>query len=203
MLLAAVGVGVAGVVLLAAGLWLAGGLVLLAAVVVLASRALDVSLGFDRRRAGYALADLRGRAAATREAVAARSRAQLELFRARRELAELEGERGRLFHDLGAAVYGGDETGIKAARTAIGAVLERIAAKEDEIETLMRETNERIQRAQAPVQPTERMAAPDPARVPDPWPPPDEGGVPDPAPTPGPGDPTPGPDEPAPPKLER
>jgi hypothetical protein len=41
---------------------------------------------------------------------------------------------------------------------------------------------------------------PEPARVPEPWPPPDEGDLPDPAPTPAPGEPIPGPAEPSPPQ---
>lgn len=47
---------------------------------------------------------------------------------------------------------------------------------------------------------TQMESPPEPARVPEPWPPPDEGDLPDPAPTPGPGEPTPGPEEPSPPQ---
>ena len=47
---------------------------------------------------------------------------------------------------------------------------------------------------------TQMEIPPEPARVPEPWPPPDEGDLPDPAPTPGPGEPTPGPEEPSPPQ---
>ena len=46
---------------------------------------------------------------------------------------------------------------------------------------------------------------PEPARVPEPWPPPDEGDLPDPAPTPTPGEPmpAPAPGEPVPPTAEK
>ena len=84
-----------------------------------------------------------------------RSREQIDLFRARRELADLEAERDRLFRDLGAAAYGADERGVEAARTAVEPLLARIAAKEAEIETLRREAETRVARAQAPVRPTE------------------------------------------------
>ena len=50
------------------------------------------------------------------------------------------------------------------------------------------------------VTPTDSLEVPpEPARVPEPWPPPDEGDLPGP-PTPSPGEPTPGPEEPAPPR---
>ena len=111
----------------------------------------------ERRRAAWAFRDLRGRAAATREAVAARSREQIDLFRARRELAELESERDRLFRELGASVHAGDETGTNAARTALAPVLERLAAKEAEIEELRRGAEERVARAQANVRPTQKL----------------------------------------------
>ena len=168
---------------------------------LVAAVAMLVRTQLDQRSARRALAVLRIRAAATREAMAARSREQVELFRARRELAELEADRNRLFRDLGYAVYVEDETGIKAARTALHSVIERIAAKEAEIETLRRQTEERVQHARAEARPTERLETPftEPARVPEPWPPPDEGDLPGP-PTPSPGEPTPGPEEPAPPQ---
>jgi hypothetical protein len=85
----------------------------------------------------------------------------VELFRARRELADLEAERARLFHELGAATYAGDDGAADAARAALDAVSERLQLKEDEIETLRRETEERLERAQAPVRPTEPLETPD------------------------------------------
>ena len=153
----------------------------------------------DSRVAGRELADLRGRVAATRESVALRSRGQMGVFRARRELAELHIERDRIFRQLGEAVYSEDEEGMKAARSAVDDVAGRIRDKEAEIETLIRETEALIQRVQAPVQETVKLEAPpEPARVPEPWPPPDEGDIPEPS-QPSPGEPTPGPEEPAPP----
>ena len=119
---------------------------------------------YRRRRAAWAFGDLRVRAAATRKAMAARSREQIDIFRARRELAELEADRDRLFRDLGAAAYASDEVAARAARTALDAVVERLAAKEAEIETLREEAEERVARAQAHVRPAQEARADEPPR---------------------------------------
>ena len=148
---------VGGLVLALGGDWAWGLVSVLAGVVVFVTRD-----DLNRRRAAWAFGDLRVRAAATREAVAARSREQIELFRARRELAELEAERDRLLRDLGAATYRDDEGAARAARIALEPVEERITAKEAEIETLREEAEERSARAHSPVRPTERHAADEP-----------------------------------------
>jgi hypothetical protein len=187
-------VGIGGIILLAGAVWAWGVVALLAAAVLFL-----FDQFVDRRVAARALAELRGRFAATRESVALRSRGQMGVFRARRELAELHIEKDRSLRELGEAVYSEDDKGMKAARTAVDAVGGRIREKEAEIETLIRETEAKIQRVQAPVQETLKLEAPpEPARVPEPWPPPDEGDIPEP-PQPAPGEPTPGPEEPAPP----
>jgi len=150
----------------------------------------------ERRAAKYALLGFRERFLATRASLAARSRGQLELFRARRERAELEAERSRGLHRLGHTVFYGDKAGTKSAKADVEAIVERISKKEAEIDTLIRQTGERVQRAQAGVKPTERIEAeqpPEPARIPEPWPPPDEGDPPTPFP-----DPEPSPAEPPP-----
>lgn len=177
------------IILLASGTWAWGVVVLLVAVILLL---------VWRRNGLPSLQLVRERAQAVGETVALRSRGQIEVFRARRELAELAAERGGLFRELGRAVFENDETGTTEARSALEAVAERIREKEAEIETLIRQTEERVQRAQAPIAPTERMEMPpEPARVPEPWPPPDEGDIPPPAPPePSPGEPTPAPEHP-------
>lgn len=187
-------VGIGGIILLAGAVWSWGVVALLGAAVLFL-----FDQFVDRRVAARRLADLHGRLVATRESVALRSRGQMGVFRARRELAELHIEQDRIFRQLGEAVYSENEKGMKAARTAVDAVVGRIRDKEAEIETLIRETEVLIQRVQAPVQETVKLEAPpEPARVPEPWPPPDEGDIPEP-PQPSPGEPTPGPEEPAPP----
>lgn len=187
-------VGIGGIILLAGAVWAWGVVALLGAAVLFL-----FDQFVDRRVAARGLADLRGSLVATRESVALRSRGQMGVFRARRELAELHIEKDRIFRQLGEAVYSENERGMKAARTAVDAVVGRIRDKEAEIETLIRETEVLIQRVQAPVQETVKLEAPpEPARVPEPWPPPDEGDIPEP-PQPSPDEPTPGPEEPAPP----
>jgi hypothetical protein len=193
-------VAIGGIILLAGGVWAWGLVVLLAAVILFLSQR-----EAERRAAKYALAGLRERLFASRAALAARSRGQLELFRARRERAEFEAERHRTLHQLGHAVFYGDKAGTKAAKAAVEAVVERINEKEAEIEALIRQTDERVQRAQAGVKPTERIEAeqpPEPVRIPEPWPPPDEADRPEPFPTPDPGEPTPEPQEPSTPQSK-
>jgi hypothetical protein len=184
--------------------------VALGLVVLLLAGIVFVSLREAKRRAvRLTLSALFARLSAQRGVVSARSRGQLELFRVRRDLAELQAERARGYADLGRAVFERDETGIDRATNALDGIVERIEQKEAEIETLMREMDERVRRAQAGVVPTEELASespPEPARIPEPWPPPDEGEPPEPAripepsppeiPEPSPGQPAPDPSHP-------
>lgn len=177
------------VFLFAAGIWAWGIVALLAALVVfLASRA------EERRAARYALEGLGARFSASKDSITARSRGQIELFRARRERADLEGERTRALQRLGDAVFYEGESGIESSRAAVQEVVDRIATKEAEIQTLIERTEDRVQRAQAGVRQTEKLESPpEPARIPEPWPPPDEADPPQPAEVP-----EPSPDQPAP-----
>jgi hypothetical protein len=196
VMIVAILVWVGAIILLAGGVWAWGVVAFLAGgILVLSQREAE------RRAAKHALADMRERVVATRAALAARSRGHLEIFRARRELAELVAERSRGLHRLGAAVFSGDKAGTKAAKADVQAVVDRINEKEAEIETLIQQIEERVNRAQVAVRPTERIHAeqpPEPARIPEPWPPPDEGDppAPAPAPDPSPADPPPAPEHP-------
>jgi predicted nucleic acid-binding Zn ribbon protein len=167
------------VVLLVLTLWAWALVCLLAAVVIVLARSYIVD-----RRWQPLVTNARARFSVTRERWAARSREQVEVFRARRELADLEGERNQLLRDLGTAVYAGDEAGTEAARAALDTVVAKIEAKEGEIATLRQETQERVERAQAEIRPTQVMEVPEPAQVPEPWPPPDEADMPEPDPQP-------------------
>jgi hypothetical protein len=196
-------VAIGAVILLAGGLW-AWGLVALfgAGILFLSQREAE------RQAARYALAGFRERVAATHSALAARSRGQLELFRARRERAELEAERGRALYQLGHAVFYRDKAGTKSAKESVQGVVDRIQEKEAEIEALIRQTDERVQRAQAGMKATERIQAeqpPEPPRIPEPWPPPDEGTppTPEPVPEPSPDDPVPAPEHPPMPETKK
>jgi outer membrane biosynthesis protein TonB len=170
------------IVLLAAGVWAWGVVAFLAAAVLFLTQR-----EAERRGAKHALLGVRERFFAIRAAVAARSRGQLDLFRARRERAELEAEKGRALHRLGHTVFYGDKAGTKSAKAEVQAVVDRIAEKEAEIETLIRHIDARVRRAQVNVKPTEQIKAeqpPEPARIPEPWPPPDEADRPEPTPPP-------------------
>jgi zinc-ribbon domain len=201
LVLVAVLIGVGAAILFVGGEWVWGlVMLLLAAVVFLAGRETD------RRAARRQLVAFGARFSAHRGVFSARSRGQLELFRARREMAELEAQRGRWYADLGRAVFEEDEAGSEAAKNALGGLSERIQAKEAEIHTLIEQTDERVRRAQAGVAPTEKMEAPpEPVRIPEPWPPPDEGDPPEPArvPEPTPDTPPPEPERPPTPQGKR
>jgi signal transduction histidine kinase len=190
-----------GIILLVGGQWAWGlAALLLAGIVVLAQREVE------RRTARATFAAVRERVTARRDVWSARSRGQLEVFRARRDLAELEAQRGRGFHDLGRAVFEADETGMEAAKTALAELTERLEAKEAEIQMLVQQIEERVRRVQAGVQATDKMEQPpEPVRVPEPWPPPDEGTPPAPAPVPepSPADPAPEPEHPPTPQSKR
>ncbi len=202
-MIAAIAIWIGAIILLAGGVWAWGVVAFLAgAILVLSQREAE------RRAARYALAGFRERLVATRAAVAARSRGHLEIFRARRDLAELEAERNRRLHGLGHAVFFGDKSGTKAARETVRTVVDRISEKEAEIETLIRQINESVHRAEVSVRPTERISAeqpPEPARIPEPWPPPDEGDPPAPVPVPepSPAEPPPAPEHPPMPQSKR
>jgi hypothetical protein len=195
-------VAVGGIILLAGGAWAWGLVVLLVAAVLFLSQR-----EAERRAARRALGNFRARFSATRDAVAARSRGQLDLFRARRERAELEAERARGFQRLGQAVFYEDKKGIKSVRAELDDVAERITQKEGEIDTMLKNIERRVQRAQAGGSPTERLETipPEPVRVPEPWPPPDEGSPPAPAPQPepSPAEPPPKPEHPPTPETRK
>ena len=148
-----------------------------------------------RRATGAAVA----RVSAQRRVVGARSRGQIELFRLRRELAELQTERSRAYQELGRATHESDADGASRATAQVDDVTARIATKEAEVEALLGDMEQRVRQAQAEVTPTNRLEAPpEPARVPEPFPPPDEGNPPEPAhvPEPSPDDPVPEPEPP-------
>jgi hypothetical protein len=202
----------AGIVLAGIGVVLLGAQVWLWAAVALALGALVFLLRWEagRRRTGAAIARL----SAHRRVVGARSRGQIELFRLRRELAELQAERNRSFQELGRATHSGDAHAARAATTHVDDVGARILGLEGAISALVKEMEERVRRAQAEVTPTERLEAPpEPARVPEPFPPPDEGTPPEPArvpepfpepvPEPSPDDPPPEPEHPPTPETKR
>jgi outer membrane biosynthesis protein TonB len=119
------------------------------------------------------------------ESVAIHSTARVELFRLRRELADLLAERAESARILGESVYAGDEEGTETARARMAALDGQVTAKEEEMERTAAEATERIQRAQLQVQPTQiEPPAPSPDPFPEPSPPPQPVPVPEPTPEP-------------------
>ncbi|HWM14847.1 MAG TPA: zinc-ribbon domain-containing protein [Gaiellaceae bacterium] len=206
----------AGIVLLGAQVWIWG------IVLLLAAGAIFLVQRETERRAGRAvLGNVRTRLAAHRELVSARSRGQIDLFRLRRELAELQAEQSRGYHELGRAGYVRDRDAVQAAREHLDDVNERLAAKEAEVQVLLGEMQERVRRVQAQAAPTQALSAQEPPLVPEPYPPPDEGTPPEPprlpeptpdpvpepspepVPEPFPGEPAPEPERGPPPQTRR
>lgn len=204
-LLAGLALAIGGVVLLALQAWLWAFLALGVGAAIFIFR---VEAG--RRATGAAV----GRLSAHRRVVRARSHGQLELFRLRRELAELQAERNRGYQDLGRATHEGDPARAQAATARVEEVAARIVALEAEIATLLQAMEQRVRQAHSgTTSPTRGEAPPEPARVPEPFPPPDEGTppaparvpepYPEPVPEPAPDDPPPEPEQPPAPETTR
>ena len=120
------------------------------------------------------LGGLRARAGSAVEILTAHSTGRMELFRLRRELGDLMAARAETMRLLGEAVYGGDEEATETGRARAAELDEHIAAKEAEMAQIAAAAEERIQRAQLQLQPTEVLPEPEPGPMP----------VPEPAPVP-------------------
>jgi membrane-bound ClpP family serine protease len=147
---------VVAVVLLVLSAWVAG-LVLLGLALLFAAGFLEAG----RRKPDTAIVtasigavdSARARAGYTAQAFLTRSSARKEIFRRRSEAMRIEGERGKLLGQLGAAAYAGEDGA--AAREAIAALDERIAVLEREASEIAAGAQERVQAARRQVQPTE------------------------------------------------
>jgi hypothetical protein len=137
------------------------------------SRASAGAVSAVRARAGYAV-----------ETVAAHSSARVELFRLRRELAELLAQRAEFARALGEAVYADDPEATESARSRMAELDELITAKEEQMQQTAAGAMERIQQAQLQVQPT-MVETPEPPS-PEPFPAPSEPPAPEPIPEPSP-----------------
>ena len=119
------------------------------------------------------------------ESVTVHSTARVELYRLRRELADLLAQRAECARLLGEAVYAGDEEGTETARGQMAELDGLVSAKEEEMERTAAGAMERIQRAQLQVQPTQvEPPAPSPDPFPEPSPAPQPVPVPEPTPEP-------------------
>lgn len=201
----------AAIVLFVAGKTIAGALLLAAAALfsvlfVGASKRLPENA--VARVGRRVFATVRDRTGFAVEAVSVHSTTRVELFRLRRELSELAAERAEAARAFGEAVYVGAEDEIEAGRNRMSELEQAFADKEREMTTVTAAANERIQRAQLQVQPTEVV---EPPQVPEPMPapsePPQPVTVPEPSPVPSePSVPVPSPEpspEPSPPQPEQ
>jgi hypothetical protein len=155
--------------------------------------------GVVARSTAEALDGFRARAGVAADSLATRGRAARRLLALRRELQRMGTLRSRLLFELGAAVYRGDDQGTERARGQVRELDELAALREAEMEAVMAQTQERLERRRLEVQPTEMVELPDPpdspgegaprgpAVIPEPYPPPDEGNPPEPAVIPEPG----------------
>jgi len=107
--------------------------------------------------------------------------------------------RARVLFELGDAVYRADDQGTERARGQVRELDELAARREAEMQAVMEQTQDRLDRRRLEVQPTEMVELPKPpgqpeegdpgvpAVIPEPYPPPDEGDPPEPAVIPEPG----------------
>jgi hypothetical protein len=141
----------------------------------------------------------RARAGVAADSLATRGRAAKRLIAVRRELQRMGVLRARLLFELGDAVYRGDEQGTDRARGQLGELDGLAALREAEMQTIVEQTQERLERRRLEIRPTEMVELPEqpgqprendpgvPAVIPEPYPPPDEGNPPEPAVIPEPG----------------
>jgi len=175
------------------------GALILAAFVSLTRRLPADAAGLARAPLA-ALDAVRARAGAAVETVAAHGTARIELASLRHEVGELAAERGHRLRELGEAVYEGNRAATKELKERLEELDKGIQAKEAEMTKVAMEAQERIGRAKLSAQPTRIVpkdeespeGVPEPAQVPEPFPPPDEGEPPQPARIP---EPFPPPDE--------
>jgi hypothetical protein len=217
LVLAAAALAIA-IYLLVTGSWPVGlillGLGLLLLVLFLeAARRSSAPSAAVARSTGKALGGVRARAGVAASSVATRGQATGRVIVLRREVQRLGIVRRRLLLEFGEAVYRGDDRAAQNAREQVKELDELAAQREEEVRAVVADAQERIQQRRLEVRPTEMVevpevpeqpspgepVTPEPARIPEPYPPPDEGSPPQPAIIPEPGPaviPEPGPDAP-------
>ena len=107
------------------------------------------------RVSAEALGSLRARAGFAVETLAAHGSARVEYFRVRRVLLDLHAERATALQELGEAVYRGDEEAAASGRDRVAALDRELEARHEELMRVTASVEERVQKAQLAVQPTE------------------------------------------------
>jgi hypothetical protein len=161
----------------------------------------------EEGRASQVFSTMRTRAGVAKETVAAHGSARIELARLRRDAAALGKLRSNCARELGEAVYAKNTKATKELKERMKEIDDELAAKEAQMAQVTMDAQDRVGKAKLQAQPTQIVAdetpdeAPEPATVPEPFPPPDEGQPPEPAHVP---EPYPPPDEgdrPQPPEI--
>jgi hypothetical protein len=178
-----------GILLLATGHLVLGGVLLVVAgllLLVFASLARRLPDTPIARFSSSAVSAVRAHAGYAVESLAVHSSARVELFRLRRELVDLYGQRAEGARALGEAVYADDPEATESARARMAELDGLIAAKEEQMQQTAAGAMERIERAQLEVQPTmiETPEPPSPEPFPSPGEPPAPVPIPEPSPEP-------------------
>ena len=217
LVLAAAAIAIA-IYLLVTGSWPAGlillgvGLLLLVLYLEAARRSSGAGAAVARST-GKAVGGVRTRAGVAASSVATRGQAAGRVMVLRRDVQRLGIARRRILLEFGEAVYRGDDTAAEKAREQVKGLDELAAQREEEMRAVVADAQERIQQRRLEIRPTEMVevpevpeqpspgepVTPEPARIPEPYPPPDEGTPPQPAIIPEPGPaiiPEPGPEAP-------
>jgi len=133
---------------------------LVLAALVLVELALFLSLARRKPDTAVARASVRGvtrageRARWLVHATSVRTDTGRRLTRLRHELLELDTQRDRALHELGAAVHAGDDEAAERLKTELTALDEARRAKEDEMTAIEEAAREHLERGRLQVQPT-------------------------------------------------
>lgn len=165
------------------------GLILLGVAVLLLLLAMEAARRGRARAKPDAVEATRARLGVAFESLALRGQAARRLLVLRRELQRLHADRLRLLVELGEAVYGGADPEAETAKSRIRELDELAAERRREMDAVIDAARQRIDRANLAVQPTvlaeqpgeEPPMTPEPARIPEQYPPPDEADPPQPA----------------------
>jgi hypothetical protein len=117
--------------------------------------------GVVARFTAEALDGFRARAGVAADSLATRGRAARRLLALRRELRRMGLLRARLLFELGAAVYRGDEQETERARGQVRELDDLAALRESEMEAVVAQTQERLERRRLEVRPTELTERPE------------------------------------------
>jgi hypothetical protein len=207
LVLAVVGM-IGAIALFATGLW-PWGLIVLGVSLFLVTGFISAERHGPREEghASRAFASVRSRAEVTKETIAAHGGARIELARLRHDASGLAKQRSERARELGEAVYAKNTTATKDLKERMKTIDDELVTKEAQMAKVTIDAQNRIGKAKLQAQPTQVVAnelpeeAPEPATVPEPFPPPDEGQPPQPAHVP---EPYPPPDEgdrPEPPEI--